>query len=498
MRPLRIPEFICFLTLFGSLTVLLRNLFTGPECGLYVVLLLQLAILTISLDLSELTSAAFADQCDLPCLNRIDDCPSVAVLFLVCDDLVTTTLDRLGHQSYPHADIFILDDSKNPGTKRLLDAARFRIVRREDGTGYKAGSLNNWLRHYGSRYKYFVVLDSDSIIPSDFVERIVRYAEHPDNRHVAIFNTLQQCWNRHSRFARISSTLMPIQNWIRIRLANRNASVLSSGHNNLHRTEAILGVGGFDERFIAEDIAITLRLFRAGYTSKVVNLVAYEAEPENIFSYMGRMTRWVKQTVQIHRAEWRDMPLALRFQLFRLAGSYVGAFGYPLWAGLAAWSSTFLHGEIETTIAGVGLGGSAGLRALAPLGAAMILPALSLFPRVPLAIRLGIPLRDYFKTCLLLVAIGSYTMLAMCRAQIVAAATSRLMFCVTKKERHGVTFGSIIRHEWQLLPFWLVVVVGIWQKRGAFSFVDAWFIVLFCAPLIIFLFHDPGEILSEE
>ncbi len=204
--------------------------------------------MTISLEISELTAAFLAHERDLERLNSLDTYPRVAILFLVCDDLVPLALSRLGWQTYPQVDVFILDDSKDPKVQRSLDGTRFRIVRRGDRTGYKAGNLNNWLWYHGSEYKYFVILDSDSIISDDFAESMVRYAEHPANTDVAIFNSLPMCWNTHLRFPRVLSTLLPLQNWIRMRLANRSPSIFSTGHNNLHRTEAILRVGAFKNK----------------------------------------------------------------------------------------------------------------------------------------------------------------------------------------------------------------------------------------------------------
>jgi len=117
----------------------------------------------------------------------------------------------------------------------------------------------------------------------------------------------------------VISAAAPVENWVRLRLANRLRSIFSAGHNNLHRTRAILEVGGFDEAFLSEDIAVTLKLVRAGYSSKLVNLVGFESEPETIFAYSSRLQRWAKQTVQILRADWRGAPLSLRFQLLRLS-----------------------------------------------------------------------------------------------------------------------------------------------------------------------------------
>ncbi|HEX8852136.1 MAG TPA: glycosyltransferase family 2 protein, partial [Pyrinomonadaceae bacterium] len=324
-------ELYCFFLLFTGLSLCLLPLLVTPQTPLWVLLLLEFLILGSALELSEVLTAAACGVRDLPRLERLSEFPPVAILFLVCDDLVPHALARLSALEDTRAERFILDDSNDTAMRRAVDETGLRVVRRTHRRGAKAGSLNNWLRRHGARYKYFLVLDSDSIIPAGFVDAMVRYAEHPANSRVAIFNSLPVCWNTHLRFPRLLATHTPLRNWSRIRLANRADSVLSTGHNNLHRTQAVIEVGGFDEEFVAEDIALTLKLWQAGYRSRLVSLRAFEAEPEHIFSYVRRLRRWAKQNVQIHRADWTGIPLSVKFEMFKLNWWYVSFFLYPVW-----------------------------------------------------------------------------------------------------------------------------------------------------------------------
>jgi cellulose synthase/poly-beta-1,6-N-acetylglucosamine synthase-like glycosyltransferase len=445
--------------------------------------------MAIAFDLSELFAAALVDEHDLPKLDCLSEYPSLAALYLVCDDLVLVALSRLRKLAYPRSDVFILDDSIDPTTKRLLDDTGFRIIRRQNRIGYKAGSLNNWLWLYGNHYKYFLVLDSDSIIPEGFAESIVKYAEHPANGRVAIFNSLSECWNTQIPFPRFLSLLTPLQNWIRTRLDNRCHSIFSTGHNNLHRSEAIIEVGGFDENFIAEDIATTLRLVRVGYTSRLVNLVAYEAEPEHIFSYVRRIVRWAKQTIQIHRANWQGIPLSIKFRMFRLTWMYISFFLYPLWAILAAWGTSSSLSDVHVLIAAVAHGEISLLSVLTPFAIIITVPLIFLVPKIPLLVRFNIPISNYLGSCLLSLSIAFYSMLHVCFAQIASATNTTLTFDITDKRSRPTSFLLIICHHWQLIPFWLFLAVGFWQNPISLFFSSLWVLVLVLAPLIICLFH---------
>src|SRR2546428_1013201 len=76
----------------------------------------------------------------------------------------------------------------------------FRLLRRPNREAFKAGAINNWLRAYGSEYDYLVLLDADSALPPDWVGHALRYAEHPDNADLAIFQGMVNIWNTDRPF----------------------------------------------------------------------------------------------------------------------------------------------------------------------------------------------------------------------------------------------------------------------------------------------------------
>lgn len=483
-------EFVFFIIIFTIISIIIPFILIVPGHPLLGILFLEIIIMIIAFDLSELTSIIFLGELDLQKLNHLDKYPDVAILFLVCDDLVCHALANLNKYNYPKAKVYILDDSNDIKTKYLIDRTGFIIIRRLSNKGYKAGNLNNWLQKYGSLYKYFIILDSDSVIPEDFIESMVMYAEHPANLQVAIFNSLPMCWNTHLRFPRLLSTLTPMRNWIRMRLANRSSGIFSSGHNNLHRTQAINKVGGFDEEFIAEDIAITLKLYRAGYTSKLVKLIGYETEPEHIFSYVKRLNRWAKQTVQIQRANWQGIDLSLRFQMFKLNWTYISFFLYLIWSVFAAWGATSSLEDVEILLSAIFRNDSQLIVIIRHFIVAMALPLMIPLLRIPLLIKLDISLREYAESYLLLLLIGLYTMIAACWSQIGAAASSTLYFTVTDKNSCPVTLKSIIFYHWHLIPFWFFLVLGFSQNPVSLFLLAPWVLLLMFSPLLIYLFHN--------
>lgn len=470
-------EFAVFVGCFSFLGVAVPPLLLSATPSLWLAIVVEAILLTVAFDLAELLTALCLSECDLPKLDRLQRQPSVAILFLVCDDVVPSALFVLGRQARPGVDVFVLDDSRNPLAMRLLDALPLRIVRRPDRAGYKAGNVNYWLRQHGAAYDYFLLLDTDSVVPADFVDEILRYAEHPANADVAIFNSLAACANATSTFARLMTVCTPLRNWLRLRLANRFPSVFSAGHNNLHRTSAILAVGGFDERFVAEDVALTLRLVKKGWRSKLVALTAFESEPTNVFSYVRRLTRWARQTLQVLRADWRGVPFLLEYQMFRHCWAYLSFVIYPLTAVVAAWYGrpAPAHAAVVWTPIFSGL---------------MLLSLLPAFVRVPLLVARRISLWDYARSYVLSAAIAWCSMLRICAAAMSAAAQRGMAFDVTDKRDRPVTLLALFRHQCHVVPFCLFLAFGFWIRGTGAGASMAWLALFAAAPIVVYVFAD--------
>ncbi|MBI4416308.1 MAG: glycosyltransferase, partial [Euryarchaeota archaeon] len=237
----------------------------------------------------------------LPALDRLPRAPKVAILYTTMNDVVPDCV-RAIRQTYP-CDVFLLDDSPDPQKRgvvdRLASEGRFRVVRRKFRQGFKAGALNHWLRLHGSAYDYFVLLDADSVLPSDWVERALLYAEHPDNADLAVFQGMINIWNTDVKFCAALAPMHKLgqDEWER-KLAGYLGAVVCYGHNVMIRTRPVLDIGGFDERNVSEDFATAVALASRGYGSAFVPLHTWEAMPENVRGFVKRQNKWTRGSLE--------------------------------------------------------------------------------------------------------------------------------------------------------------------------------------------------------
>ena len=481
---------ICFLILLVALNVVVGVFWIGwlnPIRALQFIIL-QAINIGVAYGLTELLFSLLLSREDLPHLVKLRSTPSVALLYTVCDDAMLEALRRLGNQSYKHHDVFVLDDSSQPHYRALVDEAGFRVLRRDSRKGFKAGNLNNWLAKYGAEYQYFVVVDSDSILDDDFIIQMLKYAEHPANRDIAIFQSKIRVWNLDSSFARAIAAWYPLWYYWIDKLANRCGMALSWGHNCLYRTAMIRGIGGFEEEFIAEDYATALTLLRRGYECRFVDTISYEAVPTSMHSYTRRAVRWARQTLQLFRADMTGVPFINRLHIFMNAYSFAIWLLYIPGMFLAVWGYQSTIEDVFTLTHLVLSGKFIHTPLLKPVLVMLFFITYFLLARLPLAMRLGISVKNYFGTLILILAMGPYMMVPLSIAQLAMLFSSRKMeFDVTDKTTSKASFRGLIREmRWGILLV-SMVVLGLIRNPAALLWNWPWLLPFVISPVVIHL-----------
>lgn len=119
--------FICIL--------ILCNLFIGiyifmPNSTHNIICLLLFQIFNVGFAYrsSELFFSLTVKTRDLPKLNRLDNNPQVALIYVTYNDAIPKLMCKLREQDYRYYDIYILDDSPNDDCIKTLVVSDFNII----------------------------------------------------------------------------------------------------------------------------------------------------------------------------------------------------------------------------------------------------------------------------------------------------------------------------------------------------------------------------------
>jgi len=427
-------------------------------------------------------------------LEVLQTSPPVALLYCTCDDAVIECLDNLREQKYNNLSIFILDDSQTEQYRKIIDNFNFTVIRRSNRDGYKAGNINNWIKLWGNQFDYFVIVDADSILPPDFIYKMLLYGEHPSNAKIALFESRIHAWAPKNLIQDALAIQSVIASEGSIRLSNRLDVTLSNGHNNLCRTSSLRNIGGLDEQYIAEDHATTLSLIAHEYSCRIVNVESFEILPSNLDILRKRAGRWVRNDLQIIRHPWDNIPLTLQFRLVLRAIAHCLWLIIPVTMLVVLWANPSTVADVKTFIIYLSLYKGYQTPQMFPVLClfAIYFTYLYLLPIFHLlSIKVGVP--QSILSFLIILSIGFGNMFVAASSVIKSLSGTKFVFDVTPKaaQFEVVSLLNFSRINWLYLLFVLVVSVGALRNPAALVFNWPWIFPLIASPFILFISQKP-------
>lgn len=228
-------------------------------------------------------------------------------------------LERAGQLE--HFEFYILSDSRDPEVWLEEQAAWRRLCRELDADGrlfyrrrtvnlnYKSGNVADFLRRWGRRCRYMVVLDADSLLSGKTLVRMVQLMEREPR--VGILQTNPAIINGRTLFARLQQ------------FANRLYSPLFAtglaaiqmgdaafwGHNAILRTDAFMkhcglrklrGRGLFGGPILSHDFVEAAYMGRAGFEVWLEPGLSqsFEESPPTLADELSRDARWARGNLQ--------------------------------------------------------------------------------------------------------------------------------------------------------------------------------------------------------
>ena len=235
--------------------------------------------------------------------EKVDDYSAKVILaYCTCNDFDGNSLLKSMQQDYENFETVILDDSNDKKYKQTIDkfAARngVKVVRRKDRKGFKAGNINHYLldETVKNSYDFVVILDSDEILPHNFVKESLKYfvkyknvgivqANHISTRNRNLFmklfhigvNSHWPTYQTMKHFYGFSTML---------------------GHGAMISRECYLAAGGFPN-LVAEDLCLSIEARNHGYyVAFAPNIVCQEEYPIDYAAFKKRHSKWTQGNLE--------------------------------------------------------------------------------------------------------------------------------------------------------------------------------------------------------
>ena len=222
---------------------------------------------------------------------------------------------------------FVLSDSTDEEKALEEKLAWARIVatcdaadrvfyrRRKLPLNRKSGNIADFCRRWGSRYRYMICLDADSLMSAPTLVELVRRME--DNRGIGILQTVPQAINGVTIWSRLQQFSMSLYGPISAAGANFWQQEESNfwGHNAIIRLAPFIqhcalpelpGRSAIGRRPMSHDFVEAALMRRAGWEVHLAEDLggSYEETPPTVVEHLKRDRRWCQGNLQ----HW---PLAL-------------------------------------------------------------------------------------------------------------------------------------------------------------------------------------------
>ncbi len=215
-------------------------------------------------------------------------------------------------------EVQVLDDSTDD-TRELIErevaALRaggldIQLLQRTDRTGFKAGALENGMRH--ARGEFIFILDADFLPRADILQRTVHFFTDPQ---VGMIQTRWGHLNRtYSLLTRVQAMFLDGHLLLEQTARSRSGRFFNfNGTAGLWRRSCIEEAGGWQHDTLTEDLDLSYRAQLAGWKFVFLSDVVTPAElPVDMNGFKSQQHRWTKGSIQTCK---KILPRILRSDL---------------------------------------------------------------------------------------------------------------------------------------------------------------------------------------
>lgn len=233
--------------------------------------------------------------------------PTVAILYLTCDDFNTSCCESCLNQDYRFAQFFICDDSAQERFKEEINRFRSqhtksKLFRRENRVGYKAGNINNAIKNIDT--DWILLVDADQTLPKEYLSDMVRYL--PDNIDSIAFVQGAHKAGDYPQNSSFQHALSPEVEFFYSRdlsARSKYGFIPLLGHGALVNKAAWKQVGGIPE-VVSEDFAFAMQCINKGLRGQYLEFVeSEEVYPYDFGGFLLRLRKFSGGTAELFRCE---------------------------------------------------------------------------------------------------------------------------------------------------------------------------------------------------
>jgi len=308
-------------------------------------------------------------------VRPLDPTVRTAIVMPICNEHVPTvfgglaaTIDSLvATGESEHFDVYVLSDTNDPDIRAAEHAAYSQLAARmaaeaegdpaalrvhyrwrQRRTKRKAGNVADFCRRWGGAYRYFIVLDADSVMSGECMTTLVRMMEaNPDT---GILQTAPRAVGHETLHGRIQQ--FAARAYGPLFTAGMRFWQLGEshywGHNAILRMEPFLahcalaplpGDGPLSGEVMSHDFVEAALMRRAGWKVWVADELdgSYEQVPPNLLAELQRDRRWCQGNLQNSRLMFEP-----RLHTVHRTAFLTGVLAYassPLWLGFLLLST---------------------------------------------------------------------------------------------------------------------------------------------------------------
>ncbi len=380
----------------------------------------------------------------------------ILMAYCTCNDFDGESLARSIEQTYPHFDVVILDDSTKEEYKEKVNefalAHGIKVVRRGDRTGFKAGNINHYLQSAECRdkgYAYYVILDSDEILPENYLYESLKYFYAYDNVGIVQANHIS---DRNRNFFMKLFHVGVNSHWPTYQTMKHFYGFSTMlGHGAMIRRECYEKAGGFPP-LVAEDLCLSIEARSFGYyVAFAPNIVCREEYPVDYVAFKKRHSKWTQGNLEFIK-KYTGKIARSKMRWFEKMDIVLFTYNLPLTAVFAFFIFANL---IIAPLLGIDVGAVYALWMIIPTVVFFFSPMLNDF--ITWAFRLN-PLRTLIYTFSVVMLYGSMLTTSLVSATM-GIFGKKAKFIVTPKSSQKIGVLFALQFQWKEILFSSILLV---------------------------------------